>query len=49
MFCSEFAETVNGRIAQVAFPLALGQTFQGDILTQVAEHPIKVRNFPRAW
>eukprot|EP00960_Hanusia_phi_P074039 768138-Hanusia_phi.AAC.2 len=39
---SEFAETVNGRVAQLAFPLAVGETFNGDLLSQIADHPIKV-------
>eukprot|EP00283_Hemiselmis_rufescens_P005574 CAMPEP_0173434732 /NCGR_PEP_ID=MMETSP1357-20121228/13283_1 /TAXON_ID=77926 /ORGANISM="Hemiselmis rufescens, Strain PCC563" /LENGTH=221 /DNA_ID=CAMNT_0014399627 /DNA_START=11 /DNA_END=676 /DNA_ORIENTATION=- len=37
---TEFSEKVNGRIAQVAFPLALGETFNGDVLTQLAESPV---------
>lgn len=38
---TEFAEKINGRIAQVAFIIGLGETFNGDILTQLAEHPVK--------
>lgn len=42
---SEFSEKVNGRVAQIAFPLGLTQTFgeDGDFLGQLAAHPIQVR------
>lgn len=39
---TEFAEKVNGRVAQIAFPLGLGETFNGDLLDQLAAHPIQV-------
>lgn len=38
---TEFAETVNGRVAQIAFPLAVMETGNGDLLTQLSDHPIK--------
>ena len=40
---SEFSEKVNGRVAQIAFPLGLSQTFgeDGDFLNQLAIHPIQ--------
>ena len=38
---TEFAETVNGRVAQVAFPLAVLETGNGDLLTQLSDHPVK--------
>jgi hypothetical protein len=38
---TEFAETVNGRVAQIAFPLAVLETGNGDLLTQLSDHPIK--------
>lgn len=45
---SEFSEKVNGRVAQIAFPLGLSQTFgeDGDFLNQLAIHPIQVDIFP---
>ena len=45
---AEFAEKVNGRVAQMAFVPCLGLTFQGDILTQIAENPISVSSVPRS-
>jgi len=39
---TEFAEKDNGRVAQIAFPLGLGETFNGDLLDQLAAHPIQV-------
>jgi hypothetical protein len=39
---TEFAEKVNGRVAQIAFPIGLTETFNGDLLEQLAAHPIKV-------
>ncbi len=39
---TEFAEKVNGRVAQVAFPLGLMETFNGDLIDQLAAHPIQV-------
>ena len=41
---SEFSEKVNGRVAQIAFPMGLSQTFgeDGDFLNQLAAHPIQV-------
>lgn len=44
---TEFAEKVNGRVAQVAFPLGLMSTFDGDFLDQLAAHPIQVGNLNR--
>jgi len=43
---SEFSEKVNGRVAQIAFPIGLSQTFgeDGDFLNQLAAHPIQVDN-----
>ena len=38
---TEFAEKVNGRVAQVAFPLAVLETGNGDLLTQLSDHPVK--------
>ena len=38
-----FAEKVNGRVAQIAFPLGLMDTFNGDLLDQLAAHPIQVK------
>ena len=37
---SSFSEKVNGRLAQLAFPLALAATGDGDLLTQLADHPV---------
>ena len=41
---SEFSEKVNGRVAQIAFPIGLMSTFDGDFLDQLAAHPIQVGN-----
>merc|ERR1719487_1787523 len=38
---NEFAEKVNGRVAQVAFPCVLLQTFDGDFLDLLSSHPIQ--------
>merc|ERR1740138_181937 len=40
---SEFSEKVNGRVAQIAFPMAISQTFseEGDFLDLLAAHPIQ--------
>ena len=39
---SEFSEKVNGRVAQLAFPMGLMSTFDGDLLDQIAAHPVQV-------
>jgi hypothetical protein len=39
---TEFAEKVNGRVAMLAFPIGLGETFNGDLLDQLAAHPVQV-------
>lgn len=39
---TEFAEKVNGRVAMLAFPLGLTETFNGDLLDQLAAHPVQV-------
>lgn len=38
---NEFAEKVNGRVAQVAFPSVLLQTFDGDFLDLLSSQPIQ--------
>ena len=38
---TEFAEKVNGRVAQLAFPIGLTQTFNGDLLDQLAANPMQ--------
>ncbi len=38
---TEFAEKVNGRVAQLAFPIGLTQTFDGDLLDQLAANPMQ--------
>jgi hypothetical protein len=38
---TQFAETVNGRIAQVVFFLAMFQRGDETLLSQISEHPVK--------
>jgi hypothetical protein len=38
---SELSEKINGRLAQVAFLMALASTGDGDVLEQIANHPIQ--------
>ena len=40
---TEFAEKLNGRVAQFVFPLSLAQTGKSNLIEQVLDHPLQVR------